>query len=202
MRTYLLALLTTLTSASFAQATEVRLDSIEANGSGCPIQNDKAIPYGFDGQWLTLELNQAYSIKVVKGSGISLEDSRKNCAITLNVQAPRGYRYAIERVVSWGSYQLGSNDQFVGSFDGFFAGSGDTFTSSSTANGPTGNQAYTFDRTFSGSNLVWSSCDDDRALTLNNAVRVAPRGNNGKFATWSTGSLDRIAYKFTYKACY
>ena len=202
MRTYFLALLATLASSPLAFATEGRLESLTTNGSGCPIQSDLKVPYAFDGQWLTVELNKAFSIKVVKGNGLSLEDSRKNCAITLQLQPPTGYRYAVERVVSWGTYQLSANDQFVGSMNGFFEGDGRTFSTSADAQGPSSTQNYTFDRNLSGSNLVWSDCNADSALTLNAALRVAPSSNNGRYATRSTGSLDRIAFRFVYQKCY
>ncbi len=202
MRTYFLALLASLVSSPLALATEGHLESLTTNGSGCPIQSDLKVPYAFDGQWLTVELNKAFSIKVDKGYGLSLEDSRKNCAITLQLQPPAGYRYAVERVVSWGTYQLSANDQFVGSLNGFFEGDGRTFSSSADAKGPSSTQNYTFDRNFSGSNMIWSECNKDSALTLNAALRVAPSNNNGKYATRSTGSLDRIAFRFVYQKCY
>ncbi len=102
MKSKIFAALASLTLSSFALATEARVSIVSTIGSGCQVPEGKSIPYGFDGQWLTVELNQFNPIKVVKGTGISLDESRKNCAITLDVDAP-GYRYAVERVVSWGS---------------------------------------------------------------------------------------------------
>jgi hypothetical protein len=202
MKSKVFAALATFSLSSLALATEARIHDVSTNGSGCPVQEGKKIPYGFDGQWLTLELNHASPIKVVKGTGISLEESRKNCAITLELDAP-GYRYAVERVVTWGQYQLASNDQFVVSMNGFFQGDGATFSSQSEALGPVWSlQNYTFDRSLNGSNLVWSECDSDRALTLNTAVRVAPKGNGGRYASHSKGSLDRVAFRFIYQKCY
>ncbi len=202
MKSKIFAALASLTLSSLALATEAQVKIISNNGSGCPFQEDKSIPSGFDGQWLTVELNQFNPIKVVKGTGISLEESRKNCAITLDVDAP-GYRYAVERVVTWGSYQLAANDQFVVSLDGFFQGEGETFSSDTEALGPVWNQQnYNFDRTLSGSNLVWSECNSSRALTLNTAIRVAPKGNSGRYANQSKGSLDRVAFRFIYQKCY
>lgn len=196
MKSKIFAVLATLSFSSLALAAEGRLVSASANGSGCPVQDGKDIPYSFDGQWLTLEVSKAFKVKVEKGTGISLEDSRKNCAVTLELDAP-GYRYAVERVVAWGSYQLGANDQFVASLDGFFQGDGRTLSSSVEANGPTSLQNYNFDRTLG---LVWSECSTDRALTLNSAVRVAPRAN-GKYTTASSGTLDRVAFRFVYQKC-
>lgn len=202
MKSMVFAGLATLSLSSLALATEARIHSVFTNGSGCPIQEGKKIPYGFDGHWLTVELNHAYDIKVVKGTGISLEESRKNCAITLDLEAP-GYRYAVERVVTWGKYQLAPNDRFDSSLIGFFEGEGETFSADADAFGPVWNQQnYTFDRTLSGSNLVWSECSTDRVLTLNTAVRVAPKGNAGKYANRSTGSLERVAFRFIYQKCY
>lgn len=202
MKSKIFAALATFTLSSLALATEARLNIVSTNGSGCPVQEGKKIPYGFDGQWLTVELNQAYPIKVVKGTGISLEESRKNCAITLDVDAP-GYRYAVERVVTWGSYQLAANDQFVVSLDGFFQGEGQTFSSDTEAQGPVWSQQnYNFDRSLNGSNLVWSECNSSRTLTLNTAVRVSPKGNAGRYASQSKGSLDRVAFRFIYEKCY
>jgi hypothetical protein len=202
MKSKFFAALATLTLSSLALATEARLNIVSTNGSGCPVQEGKTIPYGFDGQWLTVELNQAYPIKVVKGTGISLEESRKNCAIVVDVDAP-GYRYAVERVVSWGTYQLAPNDQFVASFDGNFQADAKTFSSDSEALGPVWNQQnYNFDRTLGGSNLVWSDCNESRTLTLNTAVRVAPKGNAGRYASQSKGSLDRVAFRLIYQKCY
>ncbi|WP_141734557.1 DUF4360 domain-containing protein [Oligoflexus tunisiensis] len=202
MKSNVFAVLATLSLSSLALAAEARITSVSTNGSGCPIQNGKKIPYGFDGQWLTVELNHAYNIKVVKGTGISIEESRKNCAITLDLDVP-GYRYAVERVVSWGTYQLAPNDQFVATVNGFFSGDGDSFLSDSEALGPVWSQQnYTFDRALNGSNLVWSECHDDRSLTLNTAVRVAPKGNAGRYANQSKGSLDRVAFRFIYQKCY
>lgn len=200
MKSKVFAALATLSLSSFALAAEVKV--LNANGSGCPVQEGKSIPYGFDGQWLTLELNQAYPIKVTKGTGISLEESRKNCQIMVDVNAP-GYRYAVERVVTWGTYQLAANDQFVASFDGYFQAEGKTFSADSEVLGPVWSQQnYNFDRTLSGSNLVWSECNEDRILNLNNAVRVSPKGNGGRYATQSKGSLDRVAYRFIFQKCY
>jgi hypothetical protein len=202
MKSTIFAALATLSLSSLALATEARLNIVSTNGSGCPIQEAKKIPYGFDGHWLTVELNHAYPIKVAKGTGISLEESRRNCAITLDLDVP-GYRYAVERVVSWGTYQLAPNDQFVASLTGFFSGEGDTFSSETEAFGPVWNQQnYNFDRTLAGSNLVWSECNSDRSLTLNTAVRVAPKGNAGRYASQSKGSLDRVAFRFIYQKCY
>jgi len=202
MKSKIFAALATLSLSSLALATEARLTSFNTNGSGCPVQDGKKVPYGFDGQWLTVELNHAYNIQVVKGTGISLEESRKNCAITLDLEVP-GYRYAVERVVTWGTYKLAANDQFVATSSGFFAGSGSTFSTETEALGPIWSQQnYSFDSTLSASKLVWSDCDSDRALTLNTAVRVAPKGNAGRYANQSKGSLDRVAYRFIYQKCY
>ncbi|HYX37538.1 MAG TPA: DUF4360 domain-containing protein [Oligoflexus sp.] len=202
MKSNFFAALATLSLSSMALATEARLEVLSTNGSGCPVQAGKTIPYGFDGQWLTVELNHAFHIKVEKGTGISLEESRKNCAITLDVQAP-GYRYAVERVVTSVSYQLAPNDQFVASLNGFFAGDGATFSSDSEVLGPVWKQEdRTFDQTLNGSNLVWSECNSNRDLTLNTAVRVSPKGNSGRNASQSYGTLKRAAFRFIFQKCH
>lgn len=202
MKSKIFAALVTLSLSTLVLATEAHLTSFNSNGSGCPVQNGKKVPFDFDGQWLTVELNEAYSIQLVKGTGISLEESHKNCAITLDLEVP-GHRYAVERMVAWGTYQLAPNDQFVASINGFFAGSGTTFSTETEVLGPIWNQeSYAFDSTVSASKLLWSACDSDRALTLNTAVRLAPKGKAGRYANPSKGSLDRVAYRFIYQKCY
>lgn len=198
MKLYLAACVLALSAAPLASAAE--LISISSNGSACPIQNASSIPYGFDGEWLSLALHEAISFEVKKGPDISLEESRKNCAFTLRLRTP-GYRYAVERVLSWGSYQLADDDQFVFNLNGFFAGSRTAFTVNAVASGPNDSMNFGFDQTLHGSQLVWSSCGQERELTLNSSVRVSPSLVHPERDGQSNGSVQRLAIKFRFEAC-
>lgn len=182
------------------EARAARLQEINFNGSGCPTPD--APSYGFDGQWLTLDFDQVNrSVRVNKGSGTSLEESRRNCAATLNLETAQGYRFALERVVAWGQYKLGSGDQFTFDLRNFFQGAAPTAALDIDAQGPSGRQNYTFDRKISKEDLLWSACNSDRALTLNASLRVGPQAAGGDRDTSSQARLDKIAYRFVFQKC-
>ncbi len=199
MKKSLLAFGLTLFAAQHANAA--RIESVTYNGSGCPVGSLSNIPDSFDGQWLTLDFARSNnSLRVAKGGDASLEESRRNCIVSLRLDNASDYRFAVQRVVSWGQYQIGDGDLFQFTLANFFEGQGTTKELEVSARGPSGWQSFTFDRNISDGDLLWSSCGLDRALSLNSSVRVGPT-QDGSRETRSQGRLDKVAYRFTFQKC-
>ncbi len=201
MKKLALALCLSSSVSSFAFASALQLRSVQSNGSGCPVSANTSIPYGFDGEWLSFDLQRNTDMQVARGTGISLEESRRQCAFTLDMKAASGYRFALERIVVWGNAQIGGGDQVLLGTDAFFAGSGATVSVDDSLSSGTGrNEPYVFDRWVSPPDQVWSDCRTDRALTINTALRIASQ-NQMRHVTYSTADQTKIAVKFTVQKC-
>ncbi len=201
MKRSMISFLASLSLSTLAMASGAQLRSVQSNGSGCPVQASGAIPYGFDGEWLTIDLSKA-QMNVARGEGISLEESRRQCAFTLDLKAPTGYRFALERAISWGQMDVSDGDQLHGTLEAFFAGAGSTNLLQASAEGSDQN-SFTFDRTLNPYDLNWSDCHKDRSLVVNTAIRVsnnaAPRA---RYQTYSAATEDKLALKFVFQKCH
>ncbi len=186
-------------TSAFAQSSSVSISAGEATlpgisllGTGCPANT------GAEAHWEGSALVVNFGKMVAeKGQGVSLLESRKNCAITLDLDVPDGLSYAIAAYVATGYDQLSDKDSRNFTLSNFFQGQGQTGTSSSESLG-TSNHDFKLKHFNSDADIIWSPCNVQRAQTVNVALRI---GNGGDREASSSATLDNLRLYFTIKPC-
>jgi len=176
-------------TANLAQADElppyVRIRNVSYAGSGCPA----GTVYGNLGslyRGLKIEFD---GFVAEAGSGVPLSASRKNCQISISLDVPAGWSFAVASVEYKGYVSLSSSSLSAEQKSSYyFAGSAATASLSTSVRGPIARN-YTIRDTLAISNQLWSPCGANRALNLNAQVRVA--GSRG----YGIMTLDSIAGK-------
>lgn len=186
-------------ATAFAQSSEVTvtagapsLPSVTFIGSGCPVDS------GADVYWEGASLVVSFGKMVAeKGQGVSLLQSRKNCAITLDLKVPNGLSYALAAYSATGYDDLSDKDTRIFTLSNFFQGQGETGTSNSEKVGPLADDFKVIHYN-DHDGLLWSPCNVQRPQTFNAAIRIA---NGGDRAESSTATLDNLRLYFIIKQC-
>lgn len=177
----------------FAQApSSVTIRNISYNGSGCPI-GSVAQNVSPDNKAFTLTFSD-YIAEV--GPGIDLNASRKNCQLTVDLQFPSGWQFAIATFDYRGYASLDSGVEGTQKSSYYFQGMGQTGNFQTTYRGPR-DADYQFRDTIGLASMVWSPCGATRALNINTQVRVSNRANPNGRGLMTTDSIDgAVVHKY------
>lgn len=145
-------------AARLAEDPVVKLDVKSVNGSGCPL-GSSVVANVPDHTAFTL----SYSAFKVTGS------SYKNCVVSINVEVPAGWTYAVYEVDNrgYGVLDPGASGRLV--MNSWFTGFPWTLKADQTFKGPLDDFWQTTSTTPS---LTWAPCNASFNLTLNNTLRV------------------------------
>jgi len=181
------------TSTLFAQApSTVTIRSITHNGSGCPI-GSVAQNIASDNKAFTLTFSD-YIAEV--GPDVSLKESRKNCQLTIDLQFPQGYQFAVATFDYRGYASLDRGVEGTQKSSYYFQGMGKTGSFSTTYRGVKDGD-FQFRDTVPMESVIWSPCGASRALNINTQVRVSNRSNSRGRGLMTIDSIDgAVVHKY------
>lgn len=180
----------------------VFIKNIRYNGTGCPAYSVSK-NLSRDAKAFTLTFSD-YIAEV--GPGVSRREARKNCQVTVDLDFPMGWQYA---VMSFDYRGFASLDRGVVAEQGvsyYFQGQGYTGRSSSRLRGEFDDDWQFRDR-IGLDTYVWSPCGEKRALNINSYIKVKNRNRRNKRAEGiiGTDSMDgqiTQQYGLTWRRCY
>ncbi len=178
-----------------ASPPSLRIKQAVYNGSGCP-RGSSDLNYTAGRRGLTLAIE---GFDVAYGSGVPLSRSRRNCSLTVELDSASGWQYASRGVRAWGGIDLDPGLVATVTVDASFAGDPRTGVFSQSFSGPI-DQSLFISHAPTTSQEVWSPCTLSRALTLNFAVRIAPRVRPAPAGSKGQVHIDRLGWLNTQSA--
>ena len=172
---------------------EIRIQTI--NGSGCPAGSAEVRMNSGN-----TSFDVSYSDFVaLSGGQAGPTDFRKNCQLSLQLDAPSGYRYAIRSVEYRGFAHLDDDARGLMQAGYYFQGSSDTEYRSKEFNGPY-TDTWVVDHE---GGLVWSKCGDRPNLNINSELRVyaGDDGSTSLMAMDSTRGSAKTTYHLAWEKC-
>ncbi|MFF5208312.1 DUF4360 domain-containing protein [Streptosporangium sp. NPDC000396] len=166
---------------------------VSLNGSGCPI-GTATVSTSPDYTAFTV----AYSKYLAQvGMGAKPTDFRKNCQLTVQVNAPQGYTYAVVKADYRGYAYLapGARGQQQASY--YFQGMSNTSNVARSFSGPMDDNWQVTDAT-NVESLVWSPCGEIRNLNINTQLKV----NAGAFDPAATSFMTMDSTDGSFKTIY
>ena len=182
-------------------SAKVTVEVVTVNGSGCPA-GTAAVAVAGDNTAFTV----TYSDYLAQtGVGAALTDFRKNCQLSLRVNVPAGFTYAIAKADYRGFAHLESGATALERANYYFQGDSSTSYISHPFTGPLSDDWQTTDVTDAAS-LVFAPCGEQRNLNVNTELRVNagtsdPTKTNSFITMDSTDGSVRTTYQFTWMQC-
>ena len=189
-----------LASALHAQgAPQVTLGDISYGGSGCP-QFTVSKMMSPDGKAFTLLFDQ-FIAEV--GPMAPITASRKACQITVPLQFPAGWTYAISSFDYRGFAELDPGVSGTQTATYYFMGESRQGQSRSMLYGPT-NQDYHFHDDIAVAAMVWEPCGRQLPLNIKADVRLMSynRYASGMMTIDSIDGKIAMTYGLTWRRCY
>lgn len=170
------------------------------NGSGCSA-GTAAVAANADNTAFTVTYSDYLA---AAGAGASPIDFRKNCQISLVLNVPAGFTYAIQSVDYRGYAYLADGASGLEQASYYHMGSSETTTSSQSFDGPYDDNWQVTDSK-EWAELVWAPCGEQRNFNVNTELRVY-RGSSDQRATSlmtmdSTDSAVSTKYHLAWKEC-
>jgi hypothetical protein len=181
--------------------TQMTIDVITVNGSGCPA-GTAAVAVSPDNTAFTVTYSD-YMAQV--GIGAEPTDFRKNCQLNLKVNVPQGFTYAISQVDYRGFAYLESGASGMERANYYFQGSSTTQYVNHMFAGPLADDWQATDIVDVAA-LVWSPCGEKRNLNINTELRVSA-GSSDPTTTTSFMTMDstdgslKTIYHFAWRQC-
>jgi hypothetical protein len=171
------------------------------NGSGCPA-GTAAVAASPDNTAFTVTYSD-YLAQV--GVGAKPTDFRKNCQLSLRIQVPQGFTYAIAQADYRGFASLERGSRASQRAGYYFMGQSATTTVTHNVAGPFSDDWQATDRTDVAS-LVYAPCGEERNLNVNTELRVYAGTSNPRTTTSfmtmdSTDGSVSTLYHFAWKTC-
>ncbi|KAG8811012.1 hypothetical protein FRC17_002665, partial [Serendipita sp. 399] len=160
------------------------ITSIGVNGSGCPAGSAYYV-LSTDKTAVTVTFSNFYASA---GPGVPITENRKACQISLGVDVPRGYSFAVATVDYRGYFQLDKGVSAKQRAIYYFQGEANQVTAQSTRNGPISGAEYTFRDEFAV--VAYSPCGKDTIFNSNSAISVDNSGNKQGSGYIATDSVD------------
>ncbi|WP_327065106.1 DUF4360 domain-containing protein [Kitasatospora sp. NBC_01250] len=173
---------------------------VSVNGSGCPA-GTAAVATSPDDTAFTVTYSN-YLAQAGAGSGPT--DFRKNCQLTVQVNAPQGFTYAVAEADYRGYAYLASGASAQEGANYYFQGQPQTATATHSFTGPMDDNWQASDTTTIAS-LVWAPCGATRDLNINTQLRVSAGSSDPSTTSFVTmdstdGSLTTI-YHLDWEQC-
>lgn len=167
------------------------VQSVLANGSGCPMGKDVSTLVQGDILWVKFPDAQTAQT----GPNTSLSASRRNCAITLRFGSS-DRTFTIDSVAFFIDADLPAQSTAFAQVSWFFEGQGQTGSFADSLQGDySGTWLNNFDTPVS--NEVWKPCGLDRALTVNSSIRISGPRDQAAQAQWQV-----VGFHLKSKSCY
>jgi hypothetical protein len=174
----------------------VVIDTVKVQGSGC--KKTATVAMSADNSAFTVTYS-AYDVQV--GPDAGKRGDAKDCRLTLKMDVPKGYTYAIEGVIHRGYAHLekGATVKYVAGYH--FNGGGDTYESTKPLAGPLDDNWQVTDIRTSG----FEPCGKKRHFIIDTQLTIdgtKSAKTDSSYATLDSadGSL-HTDYKLAWKAC-
>ncbi|MFF7636414.1 DUF4360 domain-containing protein [Kitasatospora sp. NPDC008050] len=173
---------------------------VSVNGSGCPA-GTAAVATSPDDTAFTVTYSN-YLAQV--GAGAGPIDFRKNCQLTVQVNAPQGFTYAVAEADYRGYAYLAGGAGAQEGANYYFQGQSQTATATHNFTGPMDGNWQATDTTTIAS-LIWAPCGATRDLNINTQLRVSAGSSDPSTTSFVTmdstdGSLTTI-YHLDWEQC-
>jgi hypothetical protein len=179
---------------------EVRIRSISWAGSGCAAGTVASnLEPGF--RALTLLFD---SIVAEIGPGVPISLSRRSCQLLVDLDVPQGWSYSVVDVDYRGSANLDPGVSAVQRSTWSFRGQPQTARLEATLTGPFVGD-YQIRDSLGINTLVWSPCGAQRALIINESIRLVNNsGSTDARGVTTTGSINdtvKHIYGLQWRRC-
>ncbi|MEV4279994.1 DUF4360 domain-containing protein [Actinoplanes xinjiangensis] len=176
------------------------IDVVSANGSGCPL-GTAAVTVSPDNKAFTVSYSE---FTAQAGAGAKPTDFRKNCQLSLNVDVPQGYTYAVARTDYRGYVRLEKGASATHSSFYYFQGEQHTTRQRHKVTGPADDNWQRADAVAVNS-LSFMPCGEQRNLNVNTELRVTAGWSDKRKTSFITmdstdGNLDTV-YRLAWKKC-
>ncbi|MGI5212447.1 DUF4360 domain-containing protein [Plantactinospora sp. CA-290183] len=180
---------------------KITIEVVTVNGSGCPA-GTVAVATAADNTAFTVTYSD-YLAQV--GVGARPTDFRKNCQLSLRVNVPQGFTYAIAQADYRGFAHLQRGATGMQRAGYYFMGTSPTAYRSHSFAGPVSDNWQATDATEVVS-LVYAPCGEVRNLNVNTELRVSagtsnPATTTSFMAMDSTDGSVSTTYHFDWKRC-
>jgi len=186
--------------ASDAPPTEeITMQVVSVAGTGCSAGNVRIIPNS-DKTGFRLIYSNAF---IVRNSGVTSVNSRKNCQAGVLVHIPQGFTVAVARAEYGGRLNLASGATATNTTNYYFQRSTNNHIVDHDFRGPTGpNQRWHATDTADVVELVYADCGIDTILNINTSLRIAsPLGTTSWMSMgFSEADVDTTV-QFGWKRC-
>lgn len=185
--------------ATAAQPSAPTIEVVTINGSGCPAGSVEAprITSSGDRVQISFEPSGDNTFSASTGPRAEATDFRKNCQIGIQVDVPRGYTYAVERVRMRGTASLRSGATGVIGLNTYFQGMSATATATEELDGPLRSSWRTW---LVPDDVEYAPCGEERNLNLNADVRVMAGTSSSSANSSVTADLD-FTVDFDLRRC-
>jgi len=179
----------------------IKIDVVSVNGSGCPA-GTAAVAVSPDNTAFTVTYSN-YLAQV--GPGATSTDWRKNCQLSVNVQVPSGFTYAVAQADYRGFASLARGATATQQANYYFQGMSQTAYRSHSFSGPLADDWQTTDTTDIAS-YSYAPCGERKYLNINTDLRVKAGTSNTRTTTSfmamdsTDGSISTL-YHFAWKRC-
>lgn len=179
-------------AATAPAAALVDVTVVTINGSGCPAGAGTAT-LSDELDVLTIT-SPAYFASA--GGGARPTDFRKNCQLSLQIERPAGWTYAVSQVTANGFAALLEGATGLSRVNIFFQGSSASTTVSRTFTGPLVDQWQAVD-TVDPATLNFAPCGVERNLNINTELRVTapPNATTSNFMVRDPFSSYRLSWR-------
>jgi hypothetical protein len=161
------------------------IDSLTVNGSGCKLGSSASL-ISDDRRAFTLLFDSFYA---EAGPGLSFRDARKNCQITVDLDYPDGWTFALATFDYRGFSFLEEGVTAQQTAYYYFQGESNQFTRKETLPGGY-NDLYHFRDYVPLDALRWAPCGKKRALNVNSSIFVNNLRNRGNSGLITMDSVD------------
>jgi hypothetical protein len=139
------------------------------------------------------------------GPGIPVTDFRKNCQLSLRINVPQGFTYAIASVDYRGYAYLAAGASGLEQANYYFMGSGANAMVGHTFKGPMDANWQTTDKADIAA-MVWAPCGVQRNLNINTELRVYagtsdPDRSTSLMTMDSTDTDVSTIYHLSWRSC-
>lgn len=174
----------------------VRLRSLSYAGSGCPA-GSVASKVSADRATFTL-LFDSFVAEI--GRNVPLSQSRKTCMLSVDLDFPIGWSYAVDTVEMQGYADLNPGVRADISAAYYFQGSVATARLGSSLYGPS-SRDYLIRDALGASAMVWSPCGMQRALNVQYSIRLSGTGGSGLLTMDSPIDSNPKLFTLRWKRC-
>ena len=176
----------------------VTLNSVTAGGSGCPQGSVR----GFVDTASSKLILSFKDLIAEAGHGLPISEQRKNCTISVDLQVPRGWSYALDSYAISGFVSLDHGVNARQRAETWFQGAGTRSITGTTSFFGSTHQSYRVTGSIPDSALVWSPCGVSRALNARiSADVVARNGGSGLLTVDQASGAVTYSYGLRWKQC-